>query len=574
MINELPHKKHISKENLILSGIWFGEYKPNMAYFLIPQLESIQFLKKTGINVEWHNKETVTVKAMLLCGTFDMPAKGLVLNMMQYNGRYGCPVCLQAGKTVKTSTRGHVHAFPFDRKDPTGPLRSTSESKKHSLNAVNNENESYGIKGPCALNIQDNIDIIGGTSVDYMRGVLLGVTKLLMNLWFGKGHSSEDFLVHTRVSEIETHLLKMKPPNRITRVPRSFTQHLNYWKASEFRSWLLFYSLPALYDILPSIYYEHFALLSSAVFLLLQESISEKDLTTANKLLLTFCCTFSDMYGERYVTINVHQLLHLPLIVKRLGPLWVTSCFHFEDKNGFLLRMIHGTQTIAFQLCSALTACQSLPDLALQAFKTGSDEMRFYENCCHKKNFFKNMFQITSTCSGVGSKHLITNISPACFNAILDYVPADTLNQVFRFPKIVLDGQLILSVCGTKEQKRNSCVVQLRHKVENSACFFKIYMFVEVSVLCQGGPHCFERCHCQPVFLAIGNKLNVKSKLLLDEFSLLLPDQQIEHLHCCKIEEELTAVPIANIQKQCVHILDSNGRVHYVIPFPNYKETD
>ena len=66
----------------------------------------------------------------------------------------------------------------------------------------------------------------------------------------------------------------------------------------------------------------------------------------------------------------------------------------------------------------------------------------------------------------------------------------------------------------------------------------------------------------------------MKSKLLLDEFSLLLPDQQIEHLHCCKIEEELTAVPIANIQKQCVHILDSNGRVPCVVPFPNYKETD
>ena len=267
VINELPHKKRISKENLILSGIWFGEHKPNMAYFLIPQLESIQFLKKTGINIEWSNKETVTVKGMLLCGTCDMPAKALVLNMMQYNGKYGCPVCLQEGKTVKTRARRHVHAFPFENKDPTGPLRSTSESKKHSSNAVQNENQSYGIKGPCALNIQDNMDSVGGTSVDYMHGVLLGVTKLLMNLWFGKDHSSEDFSVHTRVAEIEEHLLKMKPPNRITRVPRSFTQHLNYWKASEFRSWLLFYSLPALYDILPTIYYEHFALLSSAIFI-------------------------------------------------------------------------------------------------------------------------------------------------------------------------------------------------------------------------------------------------------------------------------------------------------------------
>ena len=87
-------------------------------------------------------------------------------------------MCLQEGKTVKTSARGHVHAFPFENKDPTGPLRSTSESKKHSSNAVQNENQSYGIKGPCALNIQDNMDSFGGTSVDYMHGVLLRVTKL------------------------------------------------------------------------------------------------------------------------------------------------------------------------------------------------------------------------------------------------------------------------------------------------------------------------------------------------------------------------------------------------------------
>ena len=65
-------------------------------------------------------------------------------------------------------------------------------------------------------------------------------------------------------------------------------------------------------------------------------------------------------------------------------------------------------------------------------------------------------------------------------SAILDYVPAESLNQVFRFPKIIPDGQLILSLCGTKEQKQNSCVVQLIRKAENMNCFFKAYMFVEV----------------------------------------------------------------------------------------------
>ena len=105
-------------------------------------------------------------------------------------------------------------------------------------------------------------------------------------------------------------------------------------------------------------------------------------------------------------------------------------------------------------------------------------------------------------------------------------------------------------------------------------CFFKVYMFVEVPISCQGHLHCRESCQCSPVFLAIGNKLETKTKPMLQEFSLLIPDQPIEHLNCCEIEENLTAVPISEIKKQCVHILDKGGNFHYVIPFPNYQETD
>ena len=37
------------------------------------------------------------------------------------------------------------------------------------------------------------------------------------------------------------------------------------------------------------------------------------------------------------MTINVHSLLHLPHVVKKLGPLWGHSCFPFESINGQLL---------------------------------------------------------------------------------------------------------------------------------------------------------------------------------------------------------------------------------------------
>ena len=43
--------------------------------------------------------------------------------------------------------------------------------------------------------------------------------------------------------------------------------------------------------------------------------------------------------GERHMTINIHNLLHLPDVVRNLGPLWSNSCFPFEAANGELLKI-------------------------------------------------------------------------------------------------------------------------------------------------------------------------------------------------------------------------------------------
>ena len=58
----------------------------------------------------------------------------------------------------------------------------------------------------------------------------------------------------------------------------------------------------------------------------------------------TFCQQFEILYGKRYMSANVHLLLHLPNTVHQLGPLWVYSCFYFEGENGTLKSLVHGTQ--------------------------------------------------------------------------------------------------------------------------------------------------------------------------------------------------------------------------------------
>ena len=61
-------------------------------------------------------------KVYLISGIFDLPAKSLVLEEIQYNGFCGCSYCVEAGKSVKTKDdgRGQVHVYPFHDESVTG----------------------------------------------------------------------------------------------------------------------------------------------------------------------------------------------------------------------------------------------------------------------------------------------------------------------------------------------------------------------------------------------------------------------------------------------------------------------
>ena len=54
--------------------------------------------------------------------------------------------------------------------------------------------------------------------------------------------------------------------------------------------------------------------------------------------------------GERYMTVCLHSLMHLPDCVRNLGPLWSHSCFTFESANGELLKLFHGSAEIEKQV--------------------------------------------------------------------------------------------------------------------------------------------------------------------------------------------------------------------------------
>lgn len=229
--------------------------------------------------------------------------------------------------------------------------------------AYDTKSNVHAVKGPTWLGRLSSYDLISGTSIDYMHSVLLGVMRLLMFLWFYSEFSRHPFSMAKSVHEIDRHMNEIQPPS-LTRYPRSVFPHRMYFKASENRSILFFFGPVVFWGILGGLYYNHFLLLSEAIFILLMESIMPAQIDHAERLLWNFCSQMGSLYGERYLTANVHLLVHLSDSVRALGPLWIHSCFHFEDKNGHLLCLIHGTQNIPMQMVNAVKLIQCLPSIA------------------------------------------------------------------------------------------------------------------------------------------------------------------------------------------------------------------
>ncbi|XP_061191434.1 uncharacterized protein LOC133199606 isoform X2 [Saccostrea echinata] len=367
VINELPYKLRMLKENMIMAGLWFGPHKPAMGTYLSPFLDSFKRLHD-GINCFSPSLGNFISKGYLLCGTADLPARCLVCNGVQFNGAYSCWKCMQKGETAKRG-KGHTHVFPYLSAHPKGPERTVNAVCRDAQEALDNLERGTsrpsvnGVKGPSWLTFFPKFDIVNGIAIDYMHGVLLGVQKLMLRLWFAAEFSTKNFSFHKHVKDVDNRLRNLKPSLDISRLPRSIENDLKYWKASEYRSFLLYFGAPVLYGILDSVRFQHFLHLVNAMHILLKEGSSHDQISDAESMLFNFCADFEVLYDKCFMTLNIHQLLHLADNVRFLGPLFTHSCFSFEDKNGCLLKMIQGTQHIDSQIVTGVSFLQKLPEL-------------------------------------------------------------------------------------------------------------------------------------------------------------------------------------------------------------------
>lgn len=98
-LNFLPPSHRYIISNIIVGALYFGEEKPDFLQFFLPLAKEIQCLQERGIVMEIQGVEW-TFHIYLTQGSFDLPAKAAVQQIMQYNGSFGCSFCLHPGEST------------------------------------------------------------------------------------------------------------------------------------------------------------------------------------------------------------------------------------------------------------------------------------------------------------------------------------------------------------------------------------------------------------------------------------------------------------------------------------------
>lgn len=129
--------------------------------------------------------------------------------------------------------------------------------------------------------------------------------------------------------KISVFLEEIKLPKEIHRKSRSL-HCLKFWKATEFRTFLLYLGPVILKHFLEPVIYEHFLLLLCGI-VICSSQLYLKFLDIARQCFKLFIEQYIKLYGKDSISSNVHNLCHLVDEVEEFGILSTFSSYPFEN---------------------------------------------------------------------------------------------------------------------------------------------------------------------------------------------------------------------------------------------------
>ncbi|KAK3910803.1 hypothetical protein KUF71_004291 [Frankliniella fusca] len=537
-------------ENLLIGGIWDSTVKPHSNVYLLPIYTELTLFKQ-GIDVEVHGDDEIQkMICSVLCGTCDAPATASFLNIKSHSGFYSCPICITRG-----TKPGDSVVFPYEE---NVPLRNMVDYQEHVKLAVEhkvvlhktirNEERFCVVRGPTVLSkIVQNI--FSSMAIDSMHCLYLGVTRQMLKLWFIDGKYAN------KAKLLSQKLLQLAPPYYMQRVPQAI-EKIIHWKATEFRSFLFNLSMVVLKDLLEPEDYNHFSLFVKGVCLLNPNSISEDDLKESEIHLTRFVGEFEGLYGVNNMSHNLHMCLHLTHCVRLLGPLWAVSCFNFEDINGRILNLIHGTRHVGLQIHSKLSLITQLP-ITIHHINEGLVK-EFCKNIKGRYRLNIN-YVISSGVYCVGKFSELTTKKgwiPGFLQREISILPS---TKIMLFHRLLKYKMLFVSSLYKRSSRVSSYV---SYDFNNTIKYGNILCFVKN--FC----NCSKQCVCVPQYVAVVKPVVVNP--------FCTDDVVFNHLMKCEASNPEVSFSNCNVvpeqDLQCVLFkLESAGVTYLAAPLNRYE---
>lgn len=270
----------------------------------------------------------------------------LFTGTMNFNAYHGCLKCVTIGEYYDT------HRMSFPRTDC--PLRTDESFRRRA-----DEDHHNGTSPLEALPIDMVKDFV---IADELRLLHYGVMKrLLLKCWISGTYSYDTKWSGIQMTLINHRLLEFNlvQPIEIHRATRLLTD-IKFWKATEFRTFLMYSGIVILREFLPTEAYSHFLKLFCAVRIFSNE-IYLPNIEYAQTFFEDFIEQYSEIYGVDSIVSNIHNLCHVTDDVKRFGPLNEISTYPFENALYMIKKMVMGGRNNLVQVAKRIISMNVMP---------------------------------------------------------------------------------------------------------------------------------------------------------------------------------------------------------------------
>ena len=194
------------------------------------------------------------------------------------------------------------------------------------------------------------IDMVRDFPFEPMHLVFWGVVRKLFIFWLEESDYKLSPAACRSLNQVMEYLSQFTPSN-YSRKGRSF-EFWSQFKATEWYRILMVIGPVILYPKLSRERFEHF--MDVAIRILCSPDLHVESNDYARQLLVRFVSNAPVLYGEVFVTHNVHCLIHLADDVRRLGPILSFSAFPFESHIGKLTKLIRKSEKPLQQIAKRL----------------------------------------------------------------------------------------------------------------------------------------------------------------------------------------------------------------------------